>query len=125
MRQLAPAAVVVAFVGFVEPISVAKAVAARDNYKIDSSQELKALGLANTAAAFFSGFPVAGSFSRTAVQHQAGGRTQAASIMTALMIVIVLLFLTPLFYYLPNSALAAVILVAVYGLHRERERLPW
>lgn len=116
VRQLAPAAVVVAFVGFVESISVAKVIAARDNYKINSNQELRALGLANVAAAFFSGFPVAGSFSRTAVQHQAGGRTQAASIMTALMIIVVLLFLTPLFYYLPNAALAAVILVAVYGL---------
>jgi anti-anti-sigma regulatory factor len=113
---LAPAAAVVAFVGFVESVSVAKAVAARENYKIDFNQELRALGLANVAAAFFSGFPVAGSFSRTAIQHQSGGRTQAASIMTALMILVVLLFLTPLFYYLPNAALAAVILVAVYGL---------
>lgn len=115
-RRLVPAAVVVAFVGFVESISVAKAVAARENYKIESSQELRALGLANVSAAFFSGFPVAGSFSRTAVQHQAGGRTQGASIMTALMILVVLLFLTPLFYYLPNAALAAVILVSIYGL---------
>lgn len=116
IRALAPAALIVAFVGFIESISVAKAVAARENYKIDSNQELKALGYANVAAAFFSGFPVAGSFSRTAVQHQSGGRTQMASIMTALMIVVVLLFLTPLFYYLPNAALAAVILVAIFGL---------
>lgn len=116
LRTLAPAAVVVAFVGFIESISVAKAVAAREGYKIDSNQELKALGLANVAASFFSGFPVAGSFSRTAVQHQSGGRTQAASIMAALMIVLVLLFLMPLFYYLPYAALAAVVLVAVWGL---------
>ena len=116
IRALAPAALVVAFVGFVESISVAKAVAARERYKIDSKAELRALGLANVAAAFFSGFPVAGSFSRTAVQHQAGGRTQAASIMTAAMVVTTLLFLTPLFYYLPNAALAAVIVLAVYGL---------
>lgn len=116
IRALAPAALIVAFVGFIESISVAKAVAARENYKIDSNQELKALGYANVAAAFFSGFPVAGSFSRTAVQYRSGGRTQMASIITALMIVVVLLFLTPLFYYLPNAALAAVILVAVFGL---------
>ena len=121
LRALAPAAVVVAFVGFIESISVAKAVAAREGYKIDSSQELKGLGLANVAAAFFSGFPVAGSFSRTAVQYRSGGRTQMASIMTALMVLVVLLFLTPLFYYLPDAALAAVILVAVYGLVDPRE----
>jgi len=116
MRTLAPAALIVAFVGFMESISVAKAVAAREKYKIDSNQELRALGLANVGAAFFSGFPVAGSFSRTAVQHQSGGRTQMASIVTALMIIATLLVLTPLFYYLPNAALAAVILVAVYKL---------
>lgn len=121
IRALVPAAVVVAFVGFVESISVARAVAARERYRIDSSAELRALGLANVAAAFFSGFPVAGSFSRTAVQYRAGGRTQAASIMTALMVVATLLFLTPLFYHLPNAALAAVIVVAVYGLIDLRE----
>ena len=115
-RALLPAILVVAFVGFVESISVAKAVAAKEKYKIDSNQELRALGLANVSAAFFSGFPVAGSFSRTAVQYQSGGRTQLASIATALLILATLLFLTPLFYYLPNAALAAVIVVAVYRL---------
>jgi sulfate permease, SulP family len=95
---LLPAALIVAFVGFVESVSVAKAIAAKEKYKIDSNQELRALGLANVSAAFFSGFPVAGSFSRTAVQYQSGGRTQLASIVTALLILATLLFLTPLFY---------------------------
>jgi sulfate permease, SulP family len=113
---LLPAALIVAFVGFVESVSVAKAIAAKEKYKIDSNQELRALGLANVSAAFYSGFPVAGSFSRTAVQYQSGGRTQLASIVTALLILATLLFLTPLFYYLPNAALAAVIVVAVYNL---------
>lgn len=121
LRALAPAALIVAFVGFIESISVANVIAAREKYRVSSNQELKALGLANIAAAFFSGFPVAGSFSRTAVQYQAGGRTQGASIMSAVMIVVVLLFLTPLFYYLPNAALAAVILIAVWGLLDFRE----
>ncbi|CAN5649483.1 sulfate permease [soil metagenome] len=121
MRTLAPAALIVAFVGFIESISVAKAIAAHEKYKIDSNQELRALGLANFGAAFFSGFPVAGSFSRTAVQYQSGGRTQMASIITALMVILTLLFLTPLFYYLPNAALAAVIVVAVYKLLDFRE----
>ena len=121
IRTLVPAALIVAFVGFIESISVAKAIAAQEKYKIDSNQELRALGLANVGAAFFSGFPVAGSFSRTAVQYQSGGRTQMASIITALMVVATLLFLTPLFYYLPNAALAAVIVVAVYKLLDFRE----
>jgi SulP family sulfate permease len=121
MRTLVPAALIVAFVGFIESISVAKAIASQEKYKINSNQELRALGLANVGAAFFSGFPVAGSFSRTAVQYQSGGRTQMASIITALMVVATLLFLTPLFYYLPNAALAAVIVVAVYKLLDFRE----
>ncbi len=116
LRALLPAALTVAFVGFIESISVAKAVAAKEKYKIDSNQELQALGLANISAAFFSGFPVAGSFSRTAVQYQSGAKTQLASIITALMIIVTLLFLTPLFYYLPNAALAAIIIMAVYRL---------
>jgi sulfate permease, SulP family len=116
VSALVPAALTVAFVGFVESISVAKAIAAKEKYKIDSDQELKALGLANISAAFSSGFPVAGSFSRTAVNYQSGARTQFASIVTALAIVATLLFLTPLFYYLPNAALAAIIIVAVYRL---------
>ncbi|MBA2691370.1 MAG: sulfate permease [Rubrobacter sp.] len=118
---LVTSAIVVAFVGFVESISVAKAIAAKEKYKIDSSQELKALGLANTSAAFFSGFPVAGSFSRTAVQYESGGRTQLASIFTALLILATLLFLTPLFYYLPSASLAAVIIVVVVKLIEVRE----
>lgn len=116
VRALLSSAAIVAFVGFIESISVAKAVAAREKYKINSNQELRALGLANSSAAFFSGFPVAGSFSRTAVQYQSGGRTQLASIATALLVVLTLLFLTPLFYYLPNATLAAVILTAIYKL---------
>lgn len=116
LSALLPAALTVAFVGFIESISVAKAVAAKEKYKIDSNQELRALGLANISAAFSSGFPVAGSFSRTAVQYQSGAKTQLASIITALTIVVTLLFLTPLFYYLPNAALAAIIGVAVYRL---------
>lgn len=122
-RALLPAAVTVAFVGFVESISVAKAVAARERYRIDSNAELRALGLANTSAAFFSGFPVAGSFSRTAVNYRAGARTQLAVIVSAVMILLTLLFLTPLFYYLPDAALAAIIVVAVYKLLDFREAL--
>jgi SulP family sulfate permease len=116
IRALVPAAVAVALVGFVESISVAKAIAVREKYRIDPDQELVALGLANVSAAFSSGFPVAGSFSRTAVNHQAGARTQLAAVVSATMIVLTLLFLTPLLYHLPNAALAAVIVVAVLRL---------
>ena len=74
------------------------------------------LGLANVAGGLFSGYPVAGGFSRTAVNYQAGARTPLASVFTAALVLLTLLFLTPLFTHLPNAVLAAIILVAVIGL---------
>jgi sulfate permease, SulP family len=121
VRALSLAALTVAFVGFVESISVAKAIAAREKYKINSDQELRALGLANISASFSSGFPVAGSFSRTALNHRSGAKSQLSSVAAALVVVVALLFLTRLFYYLPNAALAAIIVVAVFGLIDPKE----
>ncbi|UCG58221.1 MAG: solute carrier family 26 protein [Phycisphaerales bacterium] len=116
IRHLFPAAMAIFLVGYVESISVARYVAAREKYKIDPNQELRGLGLANLAGAFFSGYPVTGGFSRTAVNYRAGARTALASIITAVVIIVTVLFLTPLFYYLPNAVLAAIIMVAVASL---------
>ncbi|MDP5276671.1 SulP family inorganic anion transporter [Chengkuizengella axinellae] len=113
---LMPIALTISFVGFMESIAVAKAIASKENYKINSNQELNGLGLANVVGSFFSAYPVTGGFSRSAVNYQAGARTGLASIITAVLIVITLLFFTPLFYYLPNAVLAAIIMVAVFGL---------
>lgn len=116
MSALLPTALAVVLVGYIESFSVAKSIAAREKYKIDANQEFRALGLANVSAGLFSGFPVAGSFSRTAVNYQAGARTQLACIITAVMIVVSLLFLTPLLFHMPISALAAIIIVSVFRL---------
>ncbi len=117
MQKLLPIALAIALVGFMESIAVAKAMQARHrDYKLDANQELVALGLANVGGAFFSSFPVTGGFSRTAVNDQAGARTGLASLISAMLVVVTLLFLTPLFRFLPNAILAAVIMVAVYGL---------
>jgi SulP family sulfate permease len=99
-----------------ESISIAELIAAKEKYKIDSNQELKGLGLANIVSSFFQGFPVTGGFSRTAATYQAGARTGLALITTALVVILILLFLTPLFYYLPNAVLASIVIVAVFGL---------
>lgn len=116
IQLLLPAALTISFVGFMESIAVAKAIAAKEKYKVDANQELRGLGLANIVGSFFSSMPVTGGFSRTAVNYQAGAKTVLASIITAILITITLLFLTPLFYYLPHAVLAAIIMVAVYGL---------
>jgi len=116
LRTLWPTALTIALVGFMEAISVAKVFARKNRYEIDANRELVGLGLANLAGSLFRGYPVAGAFSRTAVNGQAGARTVVASLVTGVVVVATLLFLTPLFYYLPNAILAAIITVAIVGL---------
>lgn len=116
-QNLIPIAITISLVGFMESIAVAKAIQSKHkDYKVVPNQELIALGAANIGGAFFQSFPVTGGFSRTAVNDQAGANTGMASIISAVLIVLTLLFLTPLFYYLPKAILASVIMVAVFGL---------
>lgn len=116
VMQLATSAVVISLVGFMEAISIAKAMAARTRNRLDANQELVGQGLSNIVSGFFSGYPVSGSFSRSAVNINAGARTGFSSIVTGIVVGITLLFLTPLLYHLPQATLAAVIIMAVLGL---------
>lgn len=121
-ESLLPIALTIALVSFMESIAVAKAIQSKHkNYKVIPNQELVALGLANIGGSFFQSYPVTGGFSRTAVNDQAGAKTGLASVFSALLIILTLLFLTPLFYYLPKAILASVIMVAVFGLIDFRE----
>lgn len=116
-QSLLPIALTISLVSFMESIAVAKAIQAKHkNYKVIPNQELIALGLANIGGSFFQGYPVTGGFSRTAVNDQSGARTGLAAIISAGLIILTLLFLTPLFYFLPKAILASVIMVAVFGL---------
>ena len=115
--QLLPIAITVALFGFMESISIAKTVEERHpEYELDANQELRALGLSNLLGSFFQSFSVSGSFSRTAINDQAGAKTGMSLIFSALLIAGILLFLTPVFYNLPTAALGAVIMVSVFGL---------
>ena len=116
IRQLLPTALTISLVGFMESISVAKALARKGHYEVDANQELVGLGLANLGGALVGAYPVTGGFSRTAVNAQAGARSGLAAIITACLIAGTLLLLTPLFYYLPRAVLAAIIMVAVFSL---------
>lgn len=117
ISALLPIAFTIAFIGFMESIAVAKAIQAKHkDYEVSANQELIGLGLANILGSFFKAFPVTGGFSRTAVNDQAGAKTGLASIISALLIIITLLFLTEYFYFLPKAILAAIIMVAVFGL---------
>jgi SulP family sulfate permease len=114
--QLFPYAAIISLLGFMEAISIAKAMAAKTGQRLDPNQELIGQGLANILGCLGKSYPVSGSFSRSAVNLQAGARTGLSSVVTSLMVVIVLLFFTPLLYYLPQAVLASVIMMAVVGL---------
>ena len=116
MLTLFPMAAIISLLGFMEAISIAKAMAAKTGQRLDPNQELIGQGLANIIGSVGKGYPVSGSFSRSAVNIQAGAVTGMSSVFTSGVVVIALLFLTPLLYYLPQSVLAAIIMVAVVGL---------
>lgn len=120
--QLGSAALTIALVGFMESIAVAKAVRNQHrDYELNANRELLALGTANLAAGLVAGYPVTGGFSRTAVNDQAGAKTPIAGVISAVLIGLTLLFLTPLFYYLPQAILASLIMVAISKLIDLRE----
>lgn len=116
ISQLLSAAVTIALIGFMEAISIAKAMAARTRQRLDANQELVGQGLSNMVAGCFSAYPGSGSFSRSAVNINAGARTGFSSIVTGLVVMVTLLWLTPLLYHLPAATLAAVIIMAVINL---------
>lgn len=116
VMDLLPIALAIALVGYMESIAVAKSLASKHRTTIQPSQELNALGLANLIGAFFHAFPTTGGFSRTAVNDQAGATTPLASLVSAGIVGLTLLFLTPLFSMLPNALLASIVMVAVVGL---------
>ena len=116
VKQLITAAITISLIGFMEAISIAKAMAARTRQRLDANQELIGQGLSNMLSGCFSGYPVSGSFSRSAVNINAGAMTGVSSVITGAVVGITLLWLTPLLYHLPQATLAAVIIMAVINL---------
>jgi len=113
---LAVPSLMIALVGYVESISVAQTFAARRRESIDPNRELVALGAANLGAAVTGGMPVTGGFSRSAVNFEAGARTQFAGLLTAAGMAVMTLALAPMLAPLPRATLAATIIVAVLSL---------
>lgn len=114
--ELAPNAVLIALVAFVESYSIGKTLASRQRRRIEGHQELLALGVANIGASLSGAYPVAGSFSRSSVNYVSGARTPVSALICAVIIVLTLLWLTPLFAKLPYAVLAAIVIAAVYEL---------
>lgn len=114
--KLFPFAIIISLLGFMEAIAIAKAMAAKTGQRLDPNQELIGQGLANIIGSIGKSYPVSGSFSRSAVNLQSGALTGMSSVITSVIVVITLMFFTPLLYHLPQAVLAAVIMMAVIGL---------
>ncbi|MGM0679157.1 MAG: SulP family inorganic anion transporter [Pseudomonadota bacterium] len=117
---LLPAALVMALIGFMEATSISKAIASTTGERVDTSKELVGQGLANIAGSFFSSYTVSGSFSRSAVAARTGARTGMFAIISAIAVVLVLLFFTKYLYHLPQAVLAVIVMMAVFSLIRIR-----
>ena len=122
IRNLLPIALTLAMVGYLETISIGKSLEAKqDEYRIRPNQELIALGISNMVGSLFKAYPSASSFSRSAINYESGAKTGMAALISVVMVLITLLFLMPLFYYLPKTVLSAIIIVAVFGLVNFKE----
>ncbi len=116
MSGLLGTAFIMALIGFMEATSISRALAAQNREKLDPNQELIGQGLANIVGSFFQSYTVSGSFSRSAVAAKSGARTGLYAIISAIGVVIVMLFMTQYFYHLPQPVLAAIVMSAVFGL---------
>ena len=116
MSKLFAAAIIISILGFMEAISIAKAMAAITKQKLDPNQELIGQGLANIIGCMGQSYAVSGSFSRSAVNLQAGARTGMSNVFSGIIVAIVLLFFSHLLYFLPQAVLASIIMMAVVGL---------
>jgi SulP family sulfate permease len=117
LMDIWPIALTLALVGYMEAISIGKSLEGKSGKEtVDANQELVALGSSNLIASFFQSYPIAASFSRSAINQESSAKTNLASVFSVVLVVIALLFLTPIFYYLPNAVLASIIMVSVFGL---------
>jgi sulfate permease, SulP family len=116
-----PTSVLIALVGFMEAYSIGKTFAVQGGYELRANQELFALGVSNLIGSFFSAYPATGSFSRTAVNYNVGATSGIANFSSAVVVLVTVLWLTELFFYLPKTCLAAIIISAVLNLFDYKE----
>jgi SulP family sulfate permease len=116
LTKLLGTTVAISIIGFMEAISIAKAMAASTRQRLDANQELVGQGLGNIFSSLSQGYAVSGSFSRSAVNFSAGAKTGFSAVVTGTVVGITLLWLTPLLYHLPQATLASVIIMAVVNL---------
>lgn len=116
MRELAPSALAIAVLGLLEAISMAKAIAARTGQKLDMNQQCLSEGVANVAGSLFQCIPGSGSLTRSAINQQAGGRTQWSGVVSAVAVAGIVVLLAPYARFIPRTALAGILLVASWRM---------
>jgi len=121
--ELLPAALTIGLVAFVQSYAVSKTYGGKGKRRIDANRELFALGVSNVAGGLFGSFPVTGSLSRTAINVQSGAKSQVASMICAAAIALTLVFIAPIFEYVPRSLLGAIVIVSVLDLITARHAL--
>ncbi|WP_010522636.1 SulP family inorganic anion transporter [Aquimarina agarivorans] len=122
LKQLMPTVFILTVIGYIGSIGIAKSFQMKHrNYTVNPNQELIALGFSKVIGTFFQGNLASGSYSRSAINEDAGAKTQVSTIITAFIILMALLFLTPLLFYLPKAVLASIILVSVFSLIKVKE----
>ena len=122
LRMLIPTVLTVSLIGIVESMGIAKALEAKHNdHHVLPNTELRALGFAKIAGAFFQAIPSSGSFTRSAINSETGAKTTVSSMISVVLVLFTLLFLCGVFYYLPKPVLAGIILVSVFSLFNIKE----
>jgi SulP family sulfate permease len=115
--DLLPVSLIVASIGYVGSYSISMSLGSEEDKKrVSPNKELLALGLAKTIGSFFVAMPNMGSFTRSAINYEVGGRTQVSSLITAFILLLTLMFLGGLFYYLPEPILAGIVITSVFSL---------
>jgi len=116
LQSLLPGAMAVALVSLTQALSIAHAIALKSGQRLDNNQEFIAQGLANVAAAFFSGFPTSASANRCGINYDAGAKTPMSAILAAVLLVLVLLAVAPLVAYLPIAVVAGLLFLVAWNL---------
>lgn len=116
LGDLSQGALAIAFIGLIEALSIAKAIAHQTEQKIDYNRQILAEGLANLTGGFFQCLPGSGSLSRSAINHQSGAATRFSGIIAAATVAVALLLFAPLLRYVPQAALAGLLLVTAVRL---------
>jgi sulfate permease, SulP family len=114
--QLAPGALAIAFIGLLEALSIAKAIAYQSGQKIDYNRQIMAEGLANLTGGFFQAVPGSGSVTRSPINFQAGAVTRFSGVIASIGVAVIVLLFAPLLHYMPRAALAGLLLITAARL---------